>query len=183
MRKVTYGAGCSLDGYIADPHDGVAWLRWSAAVQALSAAYWQTIDTVLMGRRTYEVAVSAGIAAYAGVRNVVFSRTLGAAPDASVEIVRQDAAEFVRPLKEAEGAGICVMGGGLLATSLLAAGLIDEVGVNLHPILLGSGIPLFSPPFPRVRLELIRSQPLAGGCMYQLYRVAGLLAPPAVLAR
>lgn len=89
MRTVTWGAGCSLDGFIATPDDGVDRLHWSDDVQSLSHAYWATIDTVLMGRRTFEVAGSP----YPGVRDVVFSRTLAATP--GIEVVRDDAADFV----------------------------------------------------------------------------------------
>ena len=171
MRKVTYGAACSLDGYIASPDDGVDWLLWSNRVQALSAEYWGTIDTVVMGRRTYEAAVALGTPAWPGVRNVVFSRMLGRAATAPVEVVAGDAAAFVKNLKSGPGRGICVMGGGRLARALFCAGLIDEVGVNLHPIMLGAGIPLLPGPLPAGGLELIRSALLEGGCVYLLYRV------------
>jgi len=171
MRTVTYGAACSLDGYIASPDDGVDWLLWSDRVQALSAEYWRTIDTVVMGRRTYEVAVASGAPAWPGVRTIVFSSTLERAAAATVEVVAGDAAAFVRNLKADPGRGICVMGGGRLARALFCAGLIDEVGVNLHPIMLGGGIALLPGPLPARGLELIRSELLEGGCVYLLYRV------------
>lgn len=171
MRKVTYGAGCSLDGYIARRDHGTDWLHWSQDVQTLSSEYWATIDTVVMGRRTYEVAVANGTPAYPGVRNIVFSRTLDPAAHPDVEVVGDDAAAFVNDLRSTPGTGICVMGGGELARSLLQAGLVDEVGVNIQPIVLGEGIPLLPGPLPEVRLELLRSQMLDGGCAYLLYRV------------
>ncbi|HJU64155.1 MAG TPA: dihydrofolate reductase family protein, partial [Gemmatimonadaceae bacterium] len=98
MRKVTYGAACSLDGYIARADHGVDWLHWSEQVQALSNEYWATIDTVIMGRRTYEVAVAIGTRAYPGVRNIVFSRTLEASAHPEVEVIDADATEYVRAL-------------------------------------------------------------------------------------
>ena len=171
MRKVTYGAACSLDGYIARTEHGVDWLNWSEQVQALSSEYWATIDTVIMGRRTYEVAVAMGTRAYPGVRNIVFSRTLEASTYPEVEVIDADATEYVRALLSTNGAGICLMGGGQLARALLQEGLIDEVGVNIQPIILGEGIPLLPGPIPERRLELIRSQMLDGGCAYLLYRI------------
>ena len=78
---------------------------------------------------------------------------------------------LIRRLKEEEGKDICVMGGGLLAKSLFEAGLIDEVGLNIHPVLLGSGIPLFLEMNRRIDLELIASKPFENGCVYVLYRV------------
>jgi dihydrofolate reductase len=171
MRKVTYGAACSLDGYIARHDHGVDWLHWSDDVQALTSEYWATIDTVVMGRRTYEVAVANGTRAYPGVRNVVFSRTLEPAAHPEVDVVAGDAAAYVKDLRSTPGTGICVMGGGELASSLLRAGLVDEVGVNIQPVVLGGGVPLLPGPLPEMRLQLIRSQMLHGGCAYLLYRI------------
>jgi dihydrofolate reductase len=72
-----------------------------------------------------------------------------------VEIIEEDVAEFIHRLKTEEGKDIFVMGGGLLAKPLFEANLIDEVGVNIHPVLLGSGIPLFHEISHQVDLELI----------------------------
>jgi dihydrofolate reductase len=167
MRTVTYGAACSLDHFIARPDHAVDWLTWSDEVGALAAAYWETIDAVVMGRKTYEVARSA----YPGVRNYVCSRTLREVPDPAIAIVPGDAAAFVRDLKEAEGRGICILGGGELANALFEADLIDEVGVNVHPVLLGAGIPLFHGMRRQIDLALRESRVLPRGCVYALYRV------------
>ena len=83
----------------------------------------------------------------------------------------EDAAEFVRRLKNQEGKEICVMGGGLLAKSLFEADLIDEIGFNIHPVLLGSGIPLFHEMSRQIDLELIKYQQLSTGCIAVTYRV------------
>jgi len=64
------------------------------------------------------------------------------------------------------------MGGGELATSLLAADLIDEVGLNVHPVLLGTGIPVFRDPGGRVKLKLTECRRLDGGCVLMTYVVA-----------
>src|SRR4051794_243203 len=109
MRKVTFGGANSLDNYIARKDDAVDWLMWGEEAAALMADFWKTIDTVLMGRKTYEVAVRLGTTAYPGVKNYVFSRTLEQAPDGSVEIISENAVEFVRNLKNQEGKGICVI--------------------------------------------------------------------------
>lgn len=124
-----------------------------------------------MGRKTYEVALRSGTSSYPGVKNYVFSRTMRESPDAKVEIVSEDAAEFVRRLKSQEGKGICVMGGGELAKSLFEADLIDEVGLNVHPVLLGSGIPLFLPMGRQVDLELLECKTFKNGCVLVMYRV------------
>jgi dihydrofolate reductase len=170
-RKVTFGVASSLDNFIARADHAVDWLVWSDEVSALTSAFWKTVDTVVMGRKTYEAGVKAGTSTYPGVRNIVLSRTMEEAPDARVEIVRDDAAELVRGLKAREGKGICVMGGGEVARALFEADLIDEVGLNIHPVLLGSGIPLFHGMSRQIDLELIDSKVLRTGCVYVLYRV------------
>jgi dihydrofolate reductase len=171
MRTVTYGAASSLDGYIARLDHSIDWVQWSDDVAAITSRYWNTVDTVLMGRKTYEAAARGGTTYFPGVKNYVFSRTMEEPPDEEVEVVADDAADFVRELKAQEGKGICVMGGGELAHALFEADLIDEVGVNFHPVLLGSGIPLFLPTKKQTDLAMVECKPLEGGCVYVLYRV------------
>jgi dihydrofolate reductase len=171
MRKVTFGLATSLDNFIARPDGAVDWLYWSKDVTAITAAFWKTIDTVVMGRKTYEAALGHGLESYSGVKNYVFSRTLKANPGLPVEIVSEDAAAFVRKLKRRKGKGICLLGGGELAKSLFEAGLIDEVGLNVHPVLLGSGTPLFHEMSRQVNLELLECRKLKGGCVFVSYRV------------
>jgi dihydrofolate reductase len=175
MRTVTYGAACTLDGFIAAADGAVDWLHFSRDVRKIMKTYWATVDTVLMGRKTWEVAVAQGSGAGGGgpsaITTYVFSRTLQSVPDARVRLVSADAGEFVRELKRQPGKGICVMGGGELAQSLFAAGVIDEVGLNIHPVLLGSGVPLFRDPGRRIPLELTESRTIDGGCVLATYRV------------
>lgn len=171
MRTVTYGAACSLDHYIAREDGAVDWLHWSNDVAAIMAAYWKTIDTILMGRKTYDVAAGSQSPAMRGMKGYVFSRTLTGQPAGGMERVTGDAVEFVRALKQQPGKGICMMGGGDLARSLFEADLIDEVGLNVQPVLLGSGIPLFQPMRRQLGLELIENRSIDGGCAYLRYRV------------
>ena len=172
MRKTVFGGANSLDNFIARPDHTVDWLMWGDEVAAIMAQFWTTIDTVVMGRKTYEVAERMGQRdGYPGVKNYVFSRTLDQKPGGNVTIVRDDAAGFVKRLKQQDGKDICVMGGGELARSLFEAGLIDEVGFNIHPVLLGQGIPLFHPMSRQIDLELKECRPFKNGCVYVAYRV------------
>ena len=171
MRKVTFGGANSLDNFFARKDDTVDWLLWSDEAAAIMKDYWQTIDTVVMGRRTYEVALKSNTTSYPGVKSYVFSRTLKKSPDKKIEIIREDAAEFVRDLKNRKGKDICVLGGGLLAKSLFEANLIDEIGFNIHPVLLGQGIPLFHEMNHQIDLELIECKPFKNGCVFVSYRV------------
>jgi dihydrofolate reductase len=174
MRKVTFGGANSLDNYFARKDDAVDWLMWSKEAASAMTHYWKTIDTVVMGRRTYEVALRMGACGgnpYAGMKSYVFSRTLKPMSGSSVKIVSEDAAEFVRKLKSEEGKDICVMGGGLLAKSLFEADLIDEIGFNIHPVLLGSGIPLYHEMSHQIDLELIDCKAFKNGTLLVSYRV------------
>lgn len=174
MRKVTFGVANSLDNYIARKDDAVDWLLWGTEANAIMRDFWKTIDTVVMGRKTYEVALKMAqgeSGSYPGVKTYVFSRTLQNSSDSKLEIITGDAAGFLRKLKKQPGKDICVMGGGILAQSLFEAHLIDEIGFNIHPVLLGQGIPLFHEMKQQVDLELLQCQPFKNGCVYVSYRV------------
>lgn len=175
MRKIIFGGANSLDNYFARKDNSVDWLMWSDEAQALMAEFWDRFDTILMGRKTYEVAISHNQGGdgggYPGIKNYVFSRTMKASADKSVEIVSENAVGFVRDLKNQEGKDICLMGGGNLAKTFFEAGLIDEIGFNIHPVLLGSGIPLFYEMNRQIDLELIECKSFKNGCVYVLYRV------------
>jgi dihydrofolate reductase len=173
VRIVTYGAACSLDGFIAGPGAEMDWLHFSKDVEALISAYWKTIDVVLMGRKTWSHAAEQGSGGGSSgkMKTYVFSRTLKQSPAPDVELVTTDPGAFVNQLKKRKGRGICVMGGGDLARTLFQAGVIDEVGLNIHPVLLGGGVPLLPEIGRRVNLELLESRILDGGCVLANYRV------------
>jgi len=189
MRKVTLGLANSLDNYIARKDGGSDWLHWNKEVAEISAKFMKTVDVILIGRKTYEVMLADGQTSYPGPKNYVFSRsrkksaalkkildskTSGNAkkgPGKAVEIVSEDAAAFVTKLKRKKGKGVCVFGGGELARSLFEADLIDEVVLNIHPVLLGSGIPLFHEMNRQIDLKFLKSQPLKDGGLVVYYRV------------
>src|SRR5271157_4302729 len=112
MRKVTFGGANSQDNFLARPDHAVDWLLWGKEAAAIMTDYWKTIDTVLMGRKTYEVALRSGKggAGYPGMKTYVFSRTLAESCDRSVTIIGRDAVEFVRDLKGQDGRDICLIG-------------------------------------------------------------------------
>jgi dihydrofolate reductase len=174
MRKVTFGGAPSLDGYFARKDDAVDWLMWSKEAATIMNNYWKTIDTIVMGRKTYEAALKMKGGKenlYSGMKSYVFSRTLKPHKQGNLEVLSSDAVKFVKRLKKADGKDICVMGGGELARSLFDAGLIDEIGFNIHPVLLGSGIPLFLEMKRQIDLELLECKRFKNGCVYVSYRV------------
>ena len=173
MRKVTFGGANSLDNYFARKDESVDWLLWCKEVAEMMKDYWKNIDTVVMGRRTYEFATKngGGVGTGTGVKTYVFSRTIKKPSNKKLAFVAEDAADFVRRLKEEKGKDICVLGGGVLAKSLFEADLIDEIGFNIHPVLLGSGIPLFYEMSRQINLELKKCQQLSNGCVVLTYNV------------
>jgi dihydrofolate reductase len=175
MRKVIYGGACSLDGFFTDRDGSVDWLIYGKAVEEIMRQSWATTDTMLLGRKTWEWASKqpgpADDSAFAGIRSYVFSRTLKAIPDKKAQLVSGDAGAFVRKLKAEPGKDIIVMSGGNLAASLLEAGVVDEVGLNIHPVLLGAGTPAFLDAGKRINLELTETRQLDGGCVYVKYAI------------
>lgn len=175
MRKVIFGGANSLDNYLARRDGAVDWLMWGEEAAELMAGMWGRFDTIVMGRKTYQAALEkmpeGGKNPFGGVRSIVFSRTLDPAGHAGVEVVASDPGGFVRDLKNDEGKDICVMGGGELGRSLLEAGVVDEIGFNIHPVLLGEGIPLFHGMSRQIDLELLECRPFKNGCVYVNYRV------------
>ena len=174
MRKVTFGVANSLDNYIARQNHAVDWLTWSKEAEEIMCDFWKKIDTVIMGRKTWEVAqrMTKGKGnPYPHLKAYVLSRTLPPSKTDEVEIVSADAADFLRRLKRGKGKEICVMGGGELAKSLFEAKLIDEIGFNIHPVLLGSGIPLFHPMKAQIDLALLECRRFKNGCVFVRYRV------------
>src|SRR5687768_8901748 len=106
MRTVIYGGANSLDNFLARADGGVDWLRWNAGAAKIMKEMWRTIDTMIMGRKTYEVAKRMSPPkkaskkktpdgeAIPSVPTYIFSRTLPDEP--GVNIVREDVVDFVR---------------------------------------------------------------------------------------
>jgi dihydrofolate reductase len=171
MRKITYGGAISLDGYLAGPNEEIDWLRYSDDVAEIMKESFRGVDTMLMGRKTYEFAQKMGGGPpMKGVTTYVFSSSLEEV-SGDAKLIGTDAADFVRDLKAKEGGDILVMGGGELGTSLIDAGLVDEIGFSIQPVLLGGGIPAFRELSSRVELELIETRAIKPGCVLVRYRV------------
>ena len=153
MRRVIYGCAMSLDGYIAGPNGEYDWIVMDPEIDftAMSARF----DTFLIGRKTFEAMLRMGsdVNPVPGIQHIVFSRTLEASEYSHVT-VHADAERVVAELRAMPGKDIALFGGGELFRSLLAAGLVDGVGVSLIPVLLGGGIPLLPSPASRATLTL-----------------------------
>ena len=177
MRPVRYNVAASLDGYIAGPNGEYDWIPPEPAIDF--GALFHAVDTVLLGRHSYELVQRDPAAATwpQDARIIVFSRTLRAADHPRVTVVAGDAAVAVARLRaETKGGEIWLYGGGALFGSLLAAGQVDRVEVTLIPILLGGGIPLL-PPGPGAPLALQHVARYPSGQVSLHYAVASARAP------
>lgn len=188
MRELKYYIACTVDRFIARQDDSYDFfLMEGEQVADLLAAFPETIpahlretlgitaenqcfDAVVMGRRTYEVGLKQGINnPYPQMKQYVISQTLREPLDPNIEIISSDPVSLVKTLKTQPGKDIWLCGGGSLATVLFSK--IDEMILKVHPILLGSGIPLFSGVIPLTSLELIDTKIYSNGFMLLNYRL------------
>ncbi len=155
MRKVKLFIADSLDGYIARRDGSVDWLFTDGDYGM--AAFVKSVDTALMGRKTYAMALRLGGIpdSPGGIKYYVFSRSPQTSSDKKVEFVSSDVQSFVESLCQAEGKDIWLMGGGELIASFLKERLIDEIILTVHPVILGAGIPLFRGEHPQTDLKLV----------------------------
>ncbi len=164
MRKVVLGLGISLDGYIARKNGAVDWLSMDWDYDW--TVFFKTIDVVLMGRKSWDVALamtpkpkkkakSKASNPYGAMETYVFSNTLETSGVDGVEIISGNLKEFVENLKHKDGKNIWLSGGGELAKSFFDEGLVDEIYLGVTPILLGSGLPLFHELEREVPLRLV----------------------------
>jgi dihydrofolate reductase len=178
MRPVRYNVAASLDGYIAGPRGEYDWIPPEPAIDF--GALFRDVDTVLLGRHSYELVRRDPAAATwpAGARVLVFSRTLRPADHPGVTVIADEATEVVAGLRaEPAGGEIWLYGGGALFGSLLAAGQVDRVEVTVIPILLGAGVPLLPPGGPRAPLALRHVDRYPSGQVSLHYVVADARAP------
>jgi len=141
MRKIIYFVATSLDGYIASKDGSVDWLFTDGDYG--TNAFMKSIDTILMGRKTYNKAKEYGFSYFKGKQIYVFTKSKKLKAVKEVEIIDVDAISFTKKMKREKGKNIWLMGGGELASSFLKKNLIDEYSLFIHPIILGEGIPLF----------------------------------------
>lgn len=172
MRKIIAYLATSADGYIARPDGDVAWLDRPQPKDGYGMGeFYRSIDTVLMGRKTYDIARKLGQSHYPGKKNYVFSRQRRRrAPN--VEFVSESIEAFARRLRGARGKNIWMVGGAELIAAFLDAGQIDEFVIHVVPVLIGEGIPLIAPRRREVALKLRSSKRYPDGVLRLHYVMA-----------
>lgn len=155
-RKIICYIAASLDGYIATKDDSLEWLfKVDGEGDAGYAEFLETIDTVVMGRRTYDWVIEAesGEYPYEGLASYVFTSESGK-EDPFVTFTNQDISSFAKGLKAQPGKNIWVIGGSNLLHGFIQENLIDEWIISIAPTLIGKGIPLFQENDVEIPLKL-----------------------------
>ncbi|MFC3209744.1 dihydrofolate reductase family protein [Planomicrobium okeanokoites] len=146
-RKIVCYIAESLDGYIATEDDSLDWLfKVEGEGDAGYAEFMETIDTVVMGRRTYDwvMDMEKGEYPYEGLKSYIYSRSVSdKSVGGDIEFIDMDIPAFADMLKSTPGKNIWIIGGSELLAGFMDAGLIDEFIISIAPVVIGRGIPLF----------------------------------------
>jgi len=148
-RRIIVWIAVSADGYIARPDGDFSWLdRPRPKGNYGMGGFLRSIDTVLWGRKTYEIGLKFGgknLGMGPGIRNYVFSRKPPKKAPSGIAFVRGSIPAFARRLRREPGKNVWIMGGAGLIASFLDAGEIDAFSIHVIPVFIGSGIPLAAP--------------------------------------
>ena len=173
-RKIIVHIAASADGYIARPDGDLEWLTSRPAPKGFYGinAFMKTVDTMVMGRLTYEAGLGLGAKFDPRSRTLVFTRRPPPADvPAGVEFVSDAIGPFVERLREHPGKDIWLMGGGDLIASFLDAQAIDEFVVSVVPVFIGDGIPLIARRPRHVPLRLQSTERFDDGLVQLHYGV------------
>ena len=184
MRKILAFLVVTVDGYDEGPNGEFDWPVVDEEFNEFGLRQLEEVDTLLFGRVTYE-----GMASYwptpaaeqddprvAAKMNtlpkLVVSRTLARADWANTRILRDDVAAELTRLKRQPGKDIAIFGSSDLVVSLLAMGLVDELRIMVHPVVLGAGRSLFRTAPERIHLQLLSTRAFRSGNVLHTYRPA-----------
>lgn len=172
-RKIIVNAGTSADGFIARPDGDIDWLtsRPKPAGFYDMGKFTASIDTKILGRKTYEKSLTLGARFDGATKTYVVSTHPPASALPGVEFVSEPIASFARRLRAARGRNIWLMGGGGAIASFLDAGAIDELIISVVPVLIGEGIPLIAPRHRHLPLTLLSSREFDDGVVQLHYVV------------
>jgi len=170
MRKLVLSVAVSLDGFIEGPNGEYDWCiidpdyNWNE--------FLARFDTIFVGRKTYEMSLKlesrpAGFPKY---KEYIFSTTLEEVKEGAT-LIKKDIKTVVEKIKKEKGKDIWLFGGAGLTTSLMNVGLIDELSLAVHPIILGGGKPLFNKIKDRIKLHLVDAISCSTGLVSLTYNV------------
>jgi dihydrofolate reductase len=186
MRKLITQLELTLDGFYAGPNGEFDWFTLDQELWQMRVNQLSTIDTVLLGRKNYvgfgsywpSVATNPSASEndrkfscwLDDIPKVVFSKTLEKAEWKNSRLVKDNLAEEVSKLKHQSGKDILIMSSSSVAQECMKHALIDEYWLTIHPVTLGSGLPLFK---ERVNLKLLDSKVFNSGQIFLHYATQG----------
>ncbi|ACU64094.1 dihydrofolate reductase family protein [Chitinophaga pinensis] len=175
MRKVILGLAISLDGFIEGPNGEYDWC-FNDQDYGLND-FFSRVDTIFIGRKSYEMAQQHAdnnngevVPGMPRMKEYVFSNTLRQVKEGAILVAGDSIAE-VRKIKEQAGKDIWLFGGASLTDAFMREGLVDELWLSVHPIILGAGKPLFHPQENRTRLTLLDSKTYNTGLVSLWYKI------------
>jgi dihydrofolate reductase len=173
-RNVIVHIATSADGYVARSDGDLGWLTSRPAPKGFYGmdAFTKSVDTKVLGRKTFDVSLRLGAKFGSKSRHIVFSHHPPPANVPSgVEFVSEAIGPFVDRLREQPGKDIWLMGGGELIASFLDARAIDEFIISVVPVFIGDGIPLIARRHRHLPLELLDVERFPDGVVQLHYRV------------
>lgn len=182
MRQMYAFLLVSLDGYHADTNAGLDWFRNDEELERYSRDQADVIDTIVMGRRTFEMMASYWPTeqadredpVVAGFMNnlpkIVASRSLTSHPWGPTTFVADDVAGHLAAVKEQPGKDIAIFGSSTLVGDLLPSGVVDELRVIVNPVVLGAGRSVFSGAAGPVALRRTAVREFGNGNVLLTYR-------------
>ena len=173
-RRIIVHIATSADGFIARPDGEIEWLTERPAPRGFYGMnkFVKSIDTKLLGRKTYDLSLQMGATFGTKTRHYVFSRRPPPRRvPPGVEFVTEAIGPFAQRLRSEKGKDIWMMGGGEIIASFLDAGAIDEFIISIVPMFIGEGIPLIASRHLQVSLRLLSVQKFPDGVAQLHYRV------------
>ncbi len=172
QRKLIVYIACSVDGFIAAPGDDLSFLNpmEKDGEDYGYGAFIAGVDTVIMGRRTYDWVIKAA-GGYQEKNKPVYIITRTERPqEGNVHFYTDDPATLIETLREKEGKNIFLDGGAELIHYFMQKKLIDEWIISVIPVMLGDGVRLFQPPFPLHDLLFVSSKSFDTGLVQLHYK-------------
>lgn len=162
MKKVVLYIAMSLDGYIADSQNSVDWIKGqddNAEMLDTYSAFFETIDTVIMGKRTYEqitTELSLDKWVYEGAATYVCTH-MPLSDTKNIKFINSAPNQLIHKLRNEAGKNIWICGGADIINQVLKENLIDIFHIAIIPVLLGEGVKLFDKIGGMIKLRLVNT--------------------------